>query len=145
MLEDGIWEAVQVYLRGCVDSCIRYVGAEGNLDPWLTQFSTCAMDFQSRVLARTAEFHDLPMDLRTAAISQQLDMFLAMARMLPAICPLSYPVLTPRSQAMLPPALVGEGGKGRGTKPNVRSITGVPSSSSTEPLKPRKPVPTRGA
>ena len=43
---------------------------------------------------------------------------------------------------MLPPALVGEAGKGRGAKPNVKSITGVPGSSSTEPLKPRKPVPT---
>ena len=118
------------------------MGAEGNLDPWLAQFSTRAMDFQSRVLARTAEFHDLPMDLRTAAILQQLDMFLAMARMLPAICPLSYPVPTPRSQAMLPPALVGEAGKGRSAKPKVKSITGVPGSSSTEPLKPGKPVPT---
>ena len=35
MLEDGIREAIQVYLRGCVDSSIRYVGAEGNLVPWL--------------------------------------------------------------------------------------------------------------
>ena len=118
------------------------MGAEGNLDPWLAQFSTRAMDFQSRALARTAEFHDLPMDLRTAAVSQQLDMFLATARMLPAICPLSYPVLTPRSQVMLPPALVSEDGKGRGAKPNVKLITGVPGSSSTEPLQPRKPVPT---
>ena len=120
MLEDGIWEAVQVYLRGCVDSCIWYMGTEGNLDQWLTQFSMCAMDFQSHVLARTAEFHDLPMDLRTAAVSQQLDMFLATARMLPVICPLSYPVPMPRSQAMLPPALVGEAGKGRSAKPNVK-------------------------
>ena len=145
MLEDGIREAVQVYFRGCVDSCICYMGAKGNLDPWLAQFSTRAMDFQSRVLARTAEFHDLPMDLCTAAVSQQLDMFLVTARMLPAICPLSYPVPTPRSQAMLPPALIGEAGKGRGAKPNVKSITGVPGSSSTEPLKPGKPVPGKTA
>ena len=41
---------------------------EGNLDPWLAQFSTRAMDFQSRILARTAEFCDLPMELRTAAV-----------------------------------------------------------------------------
>ena len=142
MLEDGIQEAIQVFLRGCVGSSIRYVGAEGNLDPWLTQFSTRAMDFQSRVLARTAEFYDLPMDLRTAAVSQQLDMFLVTARMLPATCPLSYPVLTPRSQAMLPPTPVGETGKGRGAKPNAKSITGASGSSSTEPPKPRKPVPT---
>ena len=52
MLEDGIREAVQVYLRGCVDFCICYVDAEGNLDPWLAQFSMHAMDFQSRILAR---------------------------------------------------------------------------------------------
>ena len=82
------------------------------------------------------------MDLRTAAVSQQLDMFLATARMLPATCPLSYPVPTPRSQAMLPPAPVGETGKGRGAKPNAKSSTGASGSSSTEPPKPRKPVPT---
>ena len=118
------------------------MGAEGNLDPWLTQFSMCAMDFQSRVLSRTAEFYDLPMDLRTAAVSQQLDMFLATAHMLPATCPLSYPVPMPRSQVMLPPAPVSEAGKGRGAKPNAKSSTGASSSSSTEPPKLRKPVPT---
>ena len=133
MLEDGTREAIQVFVQGCVGSSIHYVGAEGNLDPWLTQFSTRAMDFQSRILARTAEFYDLPMDLRTAAVSQQLDMFLATARMLPATCPLSYPVPTPRSQVMLPPMPVGETGKGRGAKPNAKSSTGASGSSSTEP------------
>ena len=91
MLEDGIREAIQVFLRGCVRSCIHYVGAEGNLDPWLAQFSTRVMDFQSRVLARTAEFYDLPMDLRTAAVLQQLDMFLATACMLPVNLPSVVP------------------------------------------------------
>ena len=141
-LEDGIQEAIQVFLRGCVGSCIHYVGIEGNLDPWLTQFSTHAMDFQSRILARTAEFYDLPMDLRTAAVLQQLDMFLATARMLPATCPLSYPVPTPRSQAMLPPMARSEAERGRSTKPATKSNAGAVGSSTAEPSKPRKPVPT---
>ena len=39
MLDSGIRDAIQVFLQGCVRSCINYVGIEGNLDPWLTQFS----------------------------------------------------------------------------------------------------------
>ena len=143
MLEDSIWEAIQVFfLRGCIGSCIHYVGVKGNLDPWLAQFSMHAMDFQSCVLARMEEFYDLPMDLQTAAILQQLDMFLAMACMLPVTCPLLYPVPMPRSQAMLPPTPGNEAGKGRGTKPNTKSSTGTVCSSSTEPSKPRKLAPT---
>ena len=111
MLEDGIREAIQAYLQGCVASCLQVVGDAGNLDPWLAQFTTQAMDFQSRVLARTAEFSDLPMELRTAAVLQQMEMFIATARMLPATCPLSYPVPTPQTVLMLPPA--SEPGKGK--------------------------------
>ena len=103
MLDSGIRDAIQVFLQGCVQSCINYVGIEGNLDPWLTQFSTRAIDFQSHILARTAEFCDLPMELQTAAVLQQLDMFISMACMLPVTCPLSYPVLTPWSLTVLPP------------------------------------------
>ena len=37
------------------------------------------------------------MELRSAAVMQQLEMFIATARMLPLTCPLSYPVPTPRA------------------------------------------------
>ena len=77
MQRSGIRDAIQVFLQECVRSCINYVGVEGNLDPWLAQFSTRVMDFQSRILARTAEFYNLPMELRTAAVLQQLDMFIS--------------------------------------------------------------------
>ena len=113
-------------------SCINYVGIEGNLDPWLTQFSTRVMDFQSHVLARTAEFCDLLMELRTAAILQQLDMFISMACMLPATCPLSYLVLTPRSLAVLPPVPVSETGKGRGAKTSTGTAGGSSAESSRQ-------------
>ena len=132
MLHSGIRDAIQVFLWGCVQSCINYVGIEGNLDPWLAQFSTRAMDFQSRILARTAEFCDLPMELRTAAILQQLDMFILMACMLPVTCPLSYPVPTPQSLAVLPPAPVSETGKGRGTKMSVGTASGSSAESSRQ-------------
>ena len=46
---------------------------------------------------QTAEYAGLPMELRSAAVMQQLEMFIATARMLPLTCPLSYPVLTPRA------------------------------------------------
>ena len=128
MLHSGIRGTIQVFLQGCVRSCINYVGIEGNLDPWLAQFSTRAMDFQSRILAKTAEFCDLPMQLRTAAILQQLDMFILMACMLPATCPLSYLVPTPRSLTTLPPASIRETGKGRSTK----MTTGTAGGSSAE-------------
>ena len=38
------------------------------------------------------------MELRSAAVMQQLEMFIVTARMLPLTCPLSYPVLTPRTR-----------------------------------------------
>ena len=38
------------------------------------------------------------MELRSAAVMQQLEMFIATARMLPLTCPLSYPVPTPRAR-----------------------------------------------
>ena len=119
-------------------SCINYVGIEGNLDPWLAQFSTRAMDFQSRILARTAEFCNLPMELRTAAVLQQLDMFISTARMLLATCPLSYLVPTPRSLAALPPVPVRETGKGRSTK----TTTGTAGGSSAESSRQGKAAPT---
>ena len=37
------------------------------------------------------------MELRSATVMQQLEMFIATARMLPLTCPLSYPVPTPRA------------------------------------------------
>ena len=40
------------------------------------------------------------MELRSAAVMQQLEMFIVTARMLPLTCPLSYPVLTPRAHPM---------------------------------------------
>ena len=73
------------------------MGRQGNLDPWLAQVSSRAMGFQSRILTQTAEYAGLPMELRSAAVMQQLEMFIATARMLPLTCPLSYPVPTPRA------------------------------------------------
>ena len=90
------------------------------------------MDFQSRVLARMAEFCDLPMDLRTAAILQQLDMFISTARMLPVTCPLSYPVPTPRTLALPPPAPAGEMSKGRGAKTSAGTAGGSSAESSKQ-------------
>ena len=46
---------------------------------------------------QTAEYAGLPMELQSAAVMQQLEMFIATARMLPLTCPLSYPVPTPRA------------------------------------------------
>ena len=72
-------------------------GVRGICDPWLAQVSSRAMGFQSRILTQTAEYASLPIELRSAAVMQQLEMFIATARMLPLTCPLSYPVLTPRA------------------------------------------------
>ena len=94
-LTTGIRHAVQAYLEGCVSTFLKYMGRQGNLDPWLAQVSSRAMGFQSRILTQTAEYASLPMELRSAAVMQQLEMFIATARMLPLTCPLSYPVLTP--------------------------------------------------
>ena len=84
----------------------------------------------------TAEFSDLPMELRTAAVLQQMEMFIATARMLPATCPLSYPVPTPRP--MLPPA--SDRGKGKPTKPVPKAASSAAGSSSAS-SKPKNPVP----
>ena len=94
-LTTGIRDAVQVYLGGCVSTLLKYMGRQGNLDPWLAQVSSRAMGFQSQILMQTAEYADLPMELRSAAVMQQLEMFIATARMLPLTCLLSYPVPTP--------------------------------------------------
>ena len=99
-LTTGIRDAVQAYLEGCVLTLLKYMGRQGNLDPWLTQVSSRAMGFQSRILTQTVEYAGLPMELRSAAVMQQLEMFIATARMLPLTCPLSYPVPTPRVRPM---------------------------------------------
>ena len=96
-LTTGIRDAVQAYLDGCVSTLLKYMGRQENLDPWLAQVSSRAMGFQSRILTQTAEYASLPMELRSAAVMQQLEMFIATACMLPLTCPLSYPVLTPRT------------------------------------------------
>ena len=95
-LTTGIRDAIQAYLEGCVSTLLKYMGHQGNLDPWFAQVSFQAMGFQSRILTQTAEYASLPMELRSAAVMQQLEMFIATARMLPLTCPLSYPVPTPR-------------------------------------------------
>ena len=74
------------------------MGCQGNLDPWLAQVSSRAMGFQSRILTQTVEYAGLPMELRSATVMQQLEMFIVTARMLPLTCPLSYPVPTPRAR-----------------------------------------------
>ena len=99
-LTTGIQDAVQAYLDSCVSTLLKYMGRQGNLDPWLAQVSSRAMGFQSRILTQTAEYAGLPMELRSAAVMQQLEMFIATARMLPLTCPLSYPVPTPRAHPM---------------------------------------------
>ena len=96
-LTASIRDAVQAYLEGCVSTFLKYMGRQGNLDPWLAQVSSRAMGFQSRILAQTAEYAGLLMELRSAAVMQQLEMFIATARILPLTCPLSYPVPTPRA------------------------------------------------
>ena len=99
-LTTGIRDAVQAYLDGCVSTLLKYMGRQGNLDPWLAQVSSRAMGFQSRILTQTAEYAGLPMELWSAAVMQQLEMFIATARMLPLTCPLSYPVPTPSTRPM---------------------------------------------
>ena len=94
-LTTSIRDAVQAYLDGCVSTLLKYMGCQGNLDPWLAQVSSRAMGFQSRILMQPAEYAGLPMELRSAAVMQQLEMFIATTRMLPLTCPLSYPVPTP--------------------------------------------------
>ena len=132
MLCSGIRDAIQVFLQECMRSCINYVGVERNLDPWLAQFSAHTMDFQSRILARTAEFYNLPMELRTAAVLQQLDMFISTARMLPVTCPLSYPVPTPRALVVLPPTSASGTVKGTGTKMSSGTVGGSSAESSNK-------------
>ena len=95
-LTTGIRDAVQAYLDGCVSTLLKYMGRQGNLDPWLAQVSSWAMGFQSQILTQTAEYAGLPMELWSATVMQQLEMFIATASMLPLTCPLSYPVPTPR-------------------------------------------------
>ena len=46
-LTTGICDAVQAYLEGCVSTLLKYMGRQGNLDPWLAQVSSRAMGFQS--------------------------------------------------------------------------------------------------
>ena len=46
-LTTGIRDAVQAYLDGCVSTLLKYMGRQGNLDPWLAQVSSRAMEFQS--------------------------------------------------------------------------------------------------
>ena len=96
-LTTGIRDTVQAYLDGCVSTLLKYMGRQGNLDPWLAQVSSRAMGFQSQILTQTAEYAGLPMELRSAAVMQQLEMFIATARMLPLTCPPPFPVLTPRA------------------------------------------------
>ena len=91
-LTTGIRDTVQAYLDGCVSTLLKYMGCQGNLDPWLAQVSSRAMGFQSPILMQTAEYAGLPMEIRSAAVMQQLEMFIATTRMLPLTCPLSYPV-----------------------------------------------------
>ena len=76
-LTTGIRDAVQAYLDGCVSTLLKYMGRQGNLDPWLAQVSSQAMGFQSRILTQTAEYAGLPMELQSAAVMQQLEMFIA--------------------------------------------------------------------
>ena len=97
-LTTSIRDAIQAYLEGCVSTLLKYMGRQGNLDPWLAQVSSRAMGFQSQILAQTAEYANLLMELRSAAVMQQLEMFIVTARMLPLTFPLSYPVLTPRAR-----------------------------------------------
>ena len=107
-LTTGIRDAVQAYLDGCVSTLLKYMGRQGNLDPWLAQVSSQAMGFQSRILTQTAEYAGLPMELWSAAVMQQLEMFIATARMLPLTCPLSYPVLIPCACPMGANAPIGQ-------------------------------------
>ena len=46
-LTTGIRDTVQAYLDGCVSTLLKYMGRQGNLDPWLAQVSSRAMGFQS--------------------------------------------------------------------------------------------------
>ena len=46
-LTTGIRDAIQAYLEGCVSTLLKYMGCQGNLDPWLAQVSSWAMGFQS--------------------------------------------------------------------------------------------------
>ena len=107
-LTTGIRDTVQAYLEGCVSTLLKYMGRQGNLDPWLAQVSSRAMGFQSRILMQTVEYAGLLMELRSATVMQQLEMFIATARMLPLTCPLSYPVLTPRARSMGASTPVGQ-------------------------------------
>ena len=107
-LTTGICDAVQAYLDGCVSTLLKCMGHQGNLDPWLAQVSSRAMGFQSRILMQTVEYAGLPMELLSAVVMQQLEMFIATARMLPLTCPLSYPVLIPRARPMGANAPVGQ-------------------------------------
>ena len=107
-LTTGIRDAVQAYLDGCVSTLLKYMGHQGNLDPWLAQVSSRATGFQSRILMQTAEYAGLPMELQSAAVMQQLEMFIATTRMLPLTCPLPYPVPTPRARPTGVNAPVGQ-------------------------------------
>ena len=99
-LTTSIRDAVQAYLDGCVSTLLKYMGRQGNLDPWLAQVSSRAMGFQSQILTQTAEYAGVPMELRSATVMQQLEMFIVTARMLPLTFPLSYPVPTPHTHPM---------------------------------------------
>ena len=57
---------------------------------------------------QTAEYAGLPMELHSATVMQQLEMFIVTARMLPLTCPLSYPVPTPCAHPTRANAPIGQ-------------------------------------
>ena len=75
-------------------------GVRGIWTPGLPRYLPGLRVFQSQKLMQTAEYASLLMELRSAAVMQQLEMFIATARMLPLTCPLSYPIPTARARPM---------------------------------------------
>ena len=123
-VQAGVGQAIHYYLQATGRAILLHLGPNGNHAPWLAQVTTQACDFQSWIMSAVADYSDIPIKLRCAAVLQQQDMFLSTTQTLPWTCPLSYPVLAQHIclEAKVPPT------------PTHMSKDGSKSSDGPQPL-----------
>ena len=125
---EQVSQAIHQYLQATGRAILISLGPNGDHTPWLAQITAQACDFQSWIMLAVADYPDIPMELRCAAVLQQLDMFLSTACTLLWTCPLSYPILAQHvhPEAKVPPTPTSSKG---GSKPsNGSGLSGVMSS-----------------
>ena len=79
--KERVWEqvsqAIHQYLQATGRAILISLGPNGDHAHWLAQATAQACDFQSWIISAVADYSDIPMELRCAAVLQQLDMFLS--------------------------------------------------------------------